>query len=343
MKKLFALILALALSLSLFGCGAENGDTKTPDDAANGTEETADNFYKGKTVTVVCPFGAGGDTDYNARLVAQCLSDKLGGNFIVQNVTGNTGSVGAKQVLDADPDGLTMLFSHTALVCNQAAGLVDFGYQDFDMCCIAADKDGGTYYMRTDNPYGITDLASLVAYTKDHPGELTMTANVGGTSHLGALIMKDYGANCALVDFGGASERLAALLGSQVDVATCAYAAAKEYVDSGEFFCLGYLSKEVNPEMDPEQYPCLTELGVPESWSMYYSVAFPKGVDPEIISLVSETIGDMVLNDTDYAANIAETYAQSPCYYDTDDTLKIYGEMYDTAMKYADALKSGNL
>ena len=83
-------------------------------------------------------------------------------------------------------------------------------------------------------------IAALEAAENKRAGGLSVLAGVAAAAgSLGALIMKDYGVNCALVDFGGASERLAALLGSQVDVATCAYAAAKEYVDRGAFFCLG--------------------------------------------------------------------------------------------------------
>lgn len=351
MKKFLSCLLMLLVTAgSLAGCGSSTGassaaaGTSGSSATATGNSEiTAAASWPGnKTVTVVCPFGAGGDTDFNARLIAQKLGQKLGGKFIVVNTTGNTGGVGAQSVLNAHPDGYTMLFSHTCLITDQLAGLTDFGFEDFDMCCIAASRELGTYYMRKDNHYGITDMKSLIAYTKQHPGDLTMASNVGGTSQVCALLMNQAGVDCTLVDMGDQSSCLAALLGKQVDITTCPYISAKEYVDNGTFICIGYIKDQVNPLLDSSKYPCLVNEGIKDPVDMFYCIAFPKGTDAGIISLVSKTTGDIIQNDKDYQSSIAKAYVESPCFYDTQDAIKLFTNAKNVMLPFKDQLSQGN-
>ena len=72
---------------------------------------------------------------------------------------------------------------------------------------------------------------------------------------------------------------------------------------------------------------------------MNYSVFAPKGTDPAIIKILSDTIGDIVANDEDYAARIAEAYYQVPTYYDSEEAVKIYGEQMEMLQPYVEALK----
>lgn len=342
MKNIVAILLTLCIVLSLTTCGGAKTET-TPASSGNdahieGATTSEVNWPGNATINVVVPYGAGGDTDFNARLIFEKVQAKLGGNFIVQNITGNSGAVGAQTVLDAAPDGKTLLVYHTALLINEATGLAPFGYKDFDMVCIAANKDNGCFFMRGDNKYGITDYNSLKAYTEAHPGELTVTYQAGGTSHLGTKLFVDSGIDATMVDIGGKSEQLAALLGDQVDIACLTYAAAKEYVDSGEFIAIGYFGPE-NPNVDSTKYPALLTYGLYDDWAMNYSVFAPKGTDPAIIKLLSETIGDIVANDADYAQRIAEAYYQTPTYYDGPEGVEIFAKQAEILTPYVDELK----
>lgn len=343
-KRLLAALLTLCLVFSLTACGGKKEETP-PETDQPATSEPVDSvtdstvtWPDGETINVIVPYGAGGDTDFNARLIFEKVQEKLGGNFIVQNITGNSGAVGAQTALEADPDGKTFLVYHTALLINEATGLTPFGYQDFDMVCIAANKDNGCFFMRADNKYGIKDYKDLKEYTQAHPGELTITYQAGGTSHLGTQQLVDSGVDCTMVDIGGKSEQLAALLGNQVDVACLTYASAKEYVDSGEFITIGYFGPE-NPLVDKDKYPALINYGIDDNWAMNYSVLAPKGTDPAIIKILSDTIGDIVANDSDYATRIAEAYYQVPTYYDSEEAVEIYGQQMEILQPYVATLK----
>ena len=336
-RKFLAVLLTICLALSLAACG-QSDDAGAGSGSGGGSEEASGTWPDGETINVIVPYDAGGDTDFNARIIFEKVQEKLGGNFIIQNITGNSGAVGAQTALDAEPDGKTLLFYHTAMLINEATGLTPFGYQDFDMVCIAANKDNGCFFMRADNKYGIKDYNDLKEYTQAHPGELLITYQAGGTSHLGTKLMVDSGVDCTMVDIGGKSEQLAALLGGQIDIATLTYASAKEYVDSGEFITIGYFGPE-NPLVDSEKYPALINYGLDNDWAMNYCVLAPKGTDPAIIDLLSETIADITANDEDYAARIAEAYYQVPTYYDSEEAVAIYGEQMELLQPYVEELK----
>src|SRR5262245_47796857 len=69
-----------------------------------------------KNISLVVPFPAGGGTDIVARLVAQKMSEALKSNVIVENKPGASAQIGTKYVVDAAPDGYTMLVGTTSLV-----------------------------------------------------------------------------------------------------------------------------------------------------------------------------------------------------------------------------------
>lgn len=332
MKKILAMLLALCMAFTLVACAKPTDEPVTPTEP-----DDALDWPGNETITVVCPYGAGGDTDFMARLVFEKVQEKLGGNFIVQNITGNSGAVGAQTALEADPDGKTLLFFHTAMLVTEATGVIPFGYKDFEMVCIAGNKGNGQYFMRTDNPYGIKDFPGLVEYTKAHPGELLITYQAGGTSHLGTQMFLDAGPDCTMVDIGGKSEQLAALLSGQVDIAALPMGSAQEYVDSGEFFCLGYTGG-VNSLYDPAKYPRLAEYGNADDWAMNYTLFAPKGTDPAIVKLLSDTIGDICANDEDYAKRMGDAFYILPEFKNTEDATKAYEEQAELLTQYVDAL-----
>jgi len=77
-----------------------------------GTCPAAAQSYPSRTVRIVIPFGPGGPTEFILRLIADRLQSALGQSFVIENRPGGAGgTVGAKSVAVADPDGYTLLFS----------------------------------------------------------------------------------------------------------------------------------------------------------------------------------------------------------------------------------------
>jgi tripartite-type tricarboxylate transporter receptor subunit TctC len=74
--------------------------------------------YPSSTITIVVPFSAGGPTDTVTRLVAEPMSRTLGQQIIVENVTGAGGTLGARRVAQAEPDGYTLLLHHIGMATS---------------------------------------------------------------------------------------------------------------------------------------------------------------------------------------------------------------------------------
>ena len=78
--------------------------------------------YPSRPITMIVPYGAGGSVDAVARIVADRLATKLGGNIIVENVAGAGGAIGTQRAARAEPDGYTLLFSVESTIVIAEAG-----------------------------------------------------------------------------------------------------------------------------------------------------------------------------------------------------------------------------
>jgi tripartite-type tricarboxylate transporter receptor subunit TctC len=72
-------------------------------------------IYPSRPITMVVPFSAGGSFDVIARILAVRLSEILGQQVIIENTTGAAGIIGVNRVVNAAPDGYTLLFGHACL------------------------------------------------------------------------------------------------------------------------------------------------------------------------------------------------------------------------------------
>ncbi|MDE6455515.1 MAG: hypothetical protein K2L38_06370, partial [Dysosmobacter sp.] len=135
MKRMFALLLTLAMVLSLAACGGGSGgqsDSGSNSGGSSGGGSAADG-WPSKTINLYVTHGAGGDTDYMARQLATALEAKLGQSVVVSNVTGSNGATCMQQYKDGEKDGYTFMATNTAaLNGNEAVGMTDFGYDAFE-------------------------------------------------------------------------------------------------------------------------------------------------------------------------------------------------------------------
>src|SRR5262245_47014341 len=74
--------------------------------------------YPSRVVTIIVPYPAGGPTDQLARVLAPALTEKLGQNFIVENVSGGATTIATGRVARAAPDGYTLLLHNLQVSAN---------------------------------------------------------------------------------------------------------------------------------------------------------------------------------------------------------------------------------
>ena len=308
MKKVFAFALVFVMALS-------------------GASFAAD--WPTGTVNVVLPYGAGGDTDTYCRQLFQRVSKITGLTFVVINQQGGSGIVAAMDVLNKKPDGYTILFNHTgASLVQEATGMVDFSYTNsFENCCtVAIDETYSLVAISPEGEYksyskGWKTLADMIAYAKENPGKVRYSTVFGSTTeYVGTMLERQAGVEFDNINVGtSGGERMAAMLGGQVDILAANYMQVKDYIEKGDLVCLAVMSKQRVPGID---YPTFAELGYDKVvTAKKYEIKFPKGTDKAIVDKLAGICREIVLNDASYA-DVLRVYFAQPLYRDAEQMNK---------------------
>lgn len=325
-KKMLSTIALGTCLMAVAGCGGDN----------QGASADADK-YPDKPITMIVTHNAGGDTDYNARLLARLLEKELGQTVVPNNVTGANGSIALEQYKDGDKDGYTIIATNTAaLVGNKATGLSDFSFESYEPIAIYGRQAGENIVVRADSPYN--SIKDLIEASKANPNTIKYGVSMGGGVYIASVIMdKSIGAKFNVVDTGDAANRLTALLGGHVDATSIPYSSAKEYIESGQLKTLGTLLSE-RSKMLPN-IPSVSEQYSDLSVDTYYVILAPKGTDPAIVEKLNTAITNVVQNNPEYKAEVEKMNFQAPWVLNVEQTKAELQKQLDHFMKFEEYLK----
>lgn len=174
--------------------------------------------YPAKPVRVVIPFPPGGTLDTVGRQLAQKLGEQMGQNFIVENKAGGNGVIGGDVVAKAQADGYTLLFNaSTFTTAPMTMKSVPYGVvKDFTPVALVA-KAPLSVAINKNLP--VTDIKSLMAYAKAHPGKMTFAVgSIGSAGHLSTELLKRAGQlDYLIVPYKGTAPAFQDLIGGQID------------------------------------------------------------------------------------------------------------------------------
>jgi tripartite-type tricarboxylate transporter receptor subunit TctC len=172
-----------------------------------------------RSVTVVVPFGAGGNTDMMARLAAQHLSEKFGQAFVVENRPGAGGALGTGQVAAAAPDGYTLLFSASANI-SLTPQVQKLNFDPLKQLVPITNMGTGTQMVAIKNDLPAKTLPEFIAYAKANPGKLNFTvAGTNNISHLApVLLFARAGIELVMVPAKAEPQAISDLVAGQVDL-----------------------------------------------------------------------------------------------------------------------------
>jgi tripartite-type tricarboxylate transporter receptor subunit TctC len=177
--------------------------------------ETTD--WPSRTVTVVVPFAAGGNTDIMARIASRKLSETFKQNFVVENRLGAGGAIAATYVAQAAPDGYTLFFAaapQIAVVPNVQKVNYD-PQKDFTPVSFFGT---GPFILAISTAISARTVPEFVAYAKTRQINYA-SGGVGSIAHLsGALFVARAGLDAVHIPFRGGAPAMTALLGGQVDM-----------------------------------------------------------------------------------------------------------------------------
>jgi tripartite-type tricarboxylate transporter receptor subunit TctC len=206
--------------------------------------------YPAKPVRIVVGFAPGGATDVIARLVGQWLSEQLGQPFLIENRTGAGSNIATEAVVNASPDGYTLLMGGSPNTVN--ATLYD--KLNFIFLRDIAPVAG---IMRVPqvldvNPsVPVNTIPEFIAYAKANPGKLNMgSGGVGTPQHVtGELFKTMAGVNLVHVPYRGGAPAIADLLGGQLQVMFDIMAESIEHIRAGKLRPLAVTTATRSPTL----------------------------------------------------------------------------------------------
>ncbi len=265
----------------------------------------AQDDYPNQAITMVVPFSAGGPTDTVTRLIAEPMSEALGQQIVVQNVTGAGGTLAAGQVANAEPDGYTVLIHHIGM--STAPSLyADLPYdplEDFEMVGLVTEVPM-TIVARKDFP--AETLQELIDYLKAHPGEVTLAnAGIGAASQLcGLLFQEATGTEVTEVPYQGTGPALTDLVGGQVDIMCDQTTNTTGQIKGGEVKAYAVTSPERLDSLP--DLPTTAEAGLEDfDLSIWHGLYVPAETPEPVVQKLTSAL-QAALQDENVATRFAE-------------------------------------
>lgn len=280
-----------------------------------------------KPIQIIVPWGAGGNTDTVARLVAEGLQEKLGVNVNVINRTGGAGVVGHDAIAKAKPDGYTLGVATVEIAMMRHEGMTDLSYQNYTPITRLAVNLGGIQVAANSQ---FKTIAQLTDYIKAHPGELKASGSgLNSGWHLNLIGMLDaMGLPSNAVTFvpsEGSSSALMELVSGGIDFTTSSPGEAKSMVEAGMVKNLATMAEKaeglykdvpVFQQATPYKY----------SFSTWNTLVTPAGVPEDIQEKLITTMKSV------FADGKLQQYANKQGF----EVYPLYGKDMKTFMKAED-------
>jgi tripartite-type tricarboxylate transporter receptor subunit TctC len=262
--------------------------------------------YPARPVTIVVPFAAGGGNDILARLLAQHMSQALGQQFVIENRAGAGGTIGARAVAKAAPDGYSLMVGHSGVFAIAPALYADPGYdprRDFAPIGLI-----GSYQqiLVTHPSLPVRRISDLIALARKEPGKITYaTAGVGSGSHVSTeLFAMMAGVKLTHIPYRGTGALQGDLVGGHVDMAISTFPSVFGEIRSGLLRTIAVTGETRSP-IFPD-VPTIAESGVPGYAAViHYGMVAPAGISPAIADRLNAELR-AALGSEDVRARIAE-------------------------------------
>lgn len=259
MKKLLVLISVIAvISGSLFAAGVQEDKATFPE----------------RKMEIIVPYAAGGGTDAVARAIAQFAEPYLGKPITIINKPGGGGAVGWAETAKARPDGYTMTMFAPNIVNLAIMNLSPASYTDFEPILMFNNDPGVIVVSKKNANLDVVKMLKDDKYKSggENPNFYLMTIQA---------ITNVYHQD---IPYGGAAERVPAVLGGHVDFAIVNVGEAKGQIDAGELVPLAVMAAE-RLEALPN-VPTLKELGLDAQMGSWRGLAVPKGTPQEVVDIL---------------------------------------------------------
>lgn len=258
--------------------------------AIAGTHAVAENSAIDGPVSVVVAYAPGGSTDLMARTLQVPFSEALDQSVVVENRPGGSTIIGTEYVINAEPNGRTLLYGTNATLLNQV--LRDFENYDpvTDLAHVglAAKQSLGVLVHPS---LGVDSIEELVAMAKENPGDINF-ASSGNASlqHIAGEMLKTAAdIDITHIPYTGAGPALTDLVAGRADMMITSLLGTQDYLDSGQLKLLATTGPERTPAKP--DVPTVSEAGYPDYAATSYQAFYaPVDTPDEVIDTLNQAL-----------------------------------------------------
>lgn len=247
--------------------------------------------YPAKPIKLIVPFGAGGPPDVAARIMAEWLSTHLG-PVVVENHVGAGGTLAAKAVATAPPDGYTLLAATSGSLSISPQLYRNAGIDPVKDFTAVALISTTPEVLAIQNSIPARTVRDLVDYSKRNPGKLTYGAVIGTPPHMSGEMFKVLtGTNILFVPYRSASQATIDVLAGQMSMTFEGTTGIVPYIKSGQLRALAVASDHRLPEIP--DIPTMKEAGYPgmppDAWQ---GIVAPAGTPSDIVTKINAAVNE---------------------------------------------------
>ncbi len=291
-----------------------------------------------KPVRVIVPFGTGGGTDIQGRLLADNLQRLTGQRFLIDNRSGAGGMIGTELAVNSTADGHTVLFTTASLAINTTLYSKTLKFNPRSDLLPSTLVSNAPNVLCVHPSVPAKSVPELIALAKKTPQGLNNGVNTPGTtSHLAAEMLAQLaGIKTVIIPYTGGGPSIAALMTGDIDLLFATGPVASAALKTGRVRCLAVTTPAKNASL-PDLPPINTFVPGLEI-NNWYAMFFPKGTPSEPVNRLG-TVIKQALDDEKikafYAREGLDPVGSSP------DELRVLFER--DIEKYADVIKTRNI
>ena len=207
--------------------------------------------FPNRPIQMLVPYPAGGTTDVMARALQEPLQKALGQSIIIENKSGASGVLAAREVARGKPDGHALLFINSGIVAVTPHVQKDAGFDGVKDFAPVALATMAPLFVIVPGNLPVTDLKSYIEWAKKQPAQLGYaTAGVGSFGHLASeLFLKSAGLKMTHIPYRGQAPTTNAVLTGEVALLiTSMSSAMRGFIDSGKLKLLGVTAAQPSPQ-----------------------------------------------------------------------------------------------
>ncbi|MDW5443489.1 tripartite tricarboxylate transporter substrate binding protein [Polaromonas sp. SM01] len=250
-----------------------------------------------KPIRVVIGFPAGGPLDQHARLLSERLQAVLGQPVLIDYKSGAGGTVGAQEVMKAQPDGYTLMLANTGVMVINPALYSKLPYNTLRDFTPIARTAMQPLALLVNPKLPVKTLKEFVDYTRARPGQINYgSAGNGGISHLVPEMFKNAtGLFMVHIPYRGSAPAFTDLMGGQVQFMGESIPQAASYHKQGKVRALAVTSKERNPALP--DIPTVIESGFKGFEVVgFYGFLAPAGLPKDVTAKLSDAFKQVMAN-----------------------------------------------